>query len=208
MQLQATESYKLRLWPLAAGLVVLLMLWLGPLPAMSRTAFSAHMMLHLGIVSVASPMVALGLVHSGAGNRFFDASFISPGLAIALDLVVVWGWHSPPLHEAAARTPLLFVLQQASFLVAGVTVWSVSFRAGGARAGVGILVMFVTFMHMAMLGILLTLAPELLYAPDLCIGAFGFRGLEDQRLGGLLMASLGGLPYLLGGMVLTYRMLR
>ena len=53
-----------------------------------------------------------------------------------------------------------------------------------------------------------TLAPELLYAPDLCIGAFGFRGLEDQRLGGLLMASLGGLPYLLGGLVLTYRMLR
>jgi putative membrane protein len=48
-------------WPLGLGALVLMLLWLGPLPAMSRRAFSAHMTLHLGVAVVAAPMVAIGL---------------------------------------------------------------------------------------------------------------------------------------------------
>jgi putative membrane protein len=79
--------------------------------------------------------------------------------------------------------------------------------AGGSRAafGIGMFAMLLTFMHMAMLGVLLALAPNLLYAPELCLGAFGLDRLDDQRLGGALMAVGGGLPYLIGGVALAYR---
>jgi putative membrane protein len=51
---------------------------------------------------------------------------------------------------------------------------------------------------MTMFGMMLTLAPILLYDPDLCRGAFGLDRLQDQHLGGVLMAVGGGLPYLIG----------
>jgi putative membrane protein len=60
---------------------------------------------------------------------------------------------------------------------------------------------------MAMLGALLALAPELLYSPELCLGAFGVERLDDQRLGGALMATLGSLPYLAGALFLVHRLL-
>jgi putative membrane protein len=61
-------------------------------------------------------------------------------------------------------------------------------------------------MHMAMLGLLLSLAPALVYAPEFCLGAWGLSPLDDQRFGGGMMAVLGGLPYLAGGLVLAYRL--
>jgi putative membrane protein len=121
-------------------------------------------------------------------------------------MVAVWGWHAPALHTAAALDGRVFVVQQASFLAAGMVVWLVGF-SGRSRAasGIGALAMMVTFMHMAMLGVLLTLAPGLLYPPEICLGAFGLDRLADQRLGGGLMAVGGGMPYLFGGLVLAHR---
>ena len=192
-------------WPLLAGLLILAALWLGPLPAMSRRAFSPHMMLHLGVAVVAAPMIAIGLARARLGVDL-ERPLLLALAASALEMVVVWGWHVPALHEAAALDDRFFVAQQGSFLLAGVFIWLVSF-SGGSRAacGIGMLAMLLTFMHMAMLGVLLSLAPQLLYAPELCLGAFGLDQLDDQRLGGALMAVGGGLPYLLGGIVLAYR---
>jgi putative membrane protein len=192
-------------WPLLAGLLILAVLWLGPLPAMSRRAFSPHMMLHLGVAVVAAPLIAIGLARARRGVDLQQPLLLALA-ASALEMVVVWGWHVPALHEAAALDDRFFVAQQGSFLLAGVFIWLVSF-AGGSRAacGIGMLAMLLTFMHMAMLGVLLSLAPQLLYAPELCLGAFGLDRLDDQRFGGALMAVGGGLPYLLGGIVLAHR---
>ena len=44
----------------------------------------------------------------------------------------------------------------------------------------------------------MTLTPILLYDPELCRGAFGLDRLQDQHLGGVVMAVGGGLPYLIG----------
>ena len=192
-------------WPLLAGLVILAALWLGPLPAMSRRAFSPHMILHLGVAVVAAPLIAIGLARARLRGDLQRPLLLALA-ASALEMVVVWGWHVPALHEAAALDDRFFVAQQGSFLLAGVFIWLVSF-SGGSRAacGIGMLAMLLTFMHMAMLGVLLSLAPQLLYAPELCLGAFGFDRLDDQRFGGALMAVGGALPYLLGGIVLAHR---
>lgn len=195
-------------WPLWTGLAVLAVLWLGPLPAMSRTAFSAHMVLHLGVVALAAPLLAIGLVQSGIRldsaahlRRWMVASFVC-------EMVVVWGWHAPYLHEAAARNVGVFMLQQVSFLIVGLSLWLLGFAAR-AKAAVGAaLILFVlTLMHMTMLGTLLIFAPRLIYAPEFCLGAFGLQPLDDQRFGGILMATWSGIVYLAAGIALGYRLL-
>lgn len=190
------------------GILILALLWLGPLPALSRTAFSAHMLLHLGVVALAAPVLALGLVRSGrrlrTGERFATAAV----LIFSLEMLVVWGWHLPALHEAAARQVGIFVLQQLSFVVVGAAVWWLALSVRRRSELVVTLLGFaLTLMHMTMLGVLLLLAPRLLYPAELCMGLFGFTELEDQRLGGVLMAAWGGGAYLLGGLVLGWRLI-
>lgn len=191
---------------LLAGTLILAGLWLGPLPAMSRTAFSAHMLLHLGVVALVAPLLAVGLVQAGLKLNEHMRSWMA--LAFAMEMVVVWGWHAPFLHEAAARNVWVFVVQQLSFLLVGLAVWWVGLAAQRRKDQVTAMLGFaLTLMHMTMLGVLLIMAPELIYPADLCLGAFGFEQLEDQRFGGVLMAAWGGLAYLVGGIVLGYRLL-
>ncbi len=192
-------------WLLAA-LLILAGLWLGPLPAMSRTAFSAHMLLHLGVVALVAPLLAMGLVRMGLQLGSNMRSWMV--LAFAMEMVVVWGWHAPALHEAAARHVGVFVIQQLSFLLVGLAVWLAGLAARQRRDLVTAMFGFaLTLMHMTMLGVLLLMAPKLIYPAELCLGAFGFEQLEDQRFGGVLMAAWGGLAYLVGGIVLGYRLL-
>jgi putative membrane protein len=173
---------------------------------MSHYAFSIHMALHLGVTVIAAPLIAIGLTASGLGFSPPHRPWIAAIGASLFEMVVVWGWHIPAPYEAAIGSGALFVLQQASFLVAGMLVWMVAF-AGNTRLHyvVGTLAMLMTFMHMTMLGVLLAVAQRLLYSPDLCLGVFGVQGLANQQLGGALMAVGGGLPYLVGGTVLAYR---
>jgi len=182
-----------------AGMLVLAALWLGPLPLISQTAFSPHMMLHLGVVVVAAPLIAFGLAVHIPPMTNFGTALSRCLLAFLFEMVAVWGWHVPLLHDAAARNTSLFVLEQSSFLVAGLALWTAAFKARSREtAPAAAIALFLTFTHMTMFGLILTLAPILLYDPDLCRGAFGLDRLQDQHLGGVLMAVGGGLPYLIG----------
>jgi putative membrane protein len=182
-----------------AGMLVLAALWLGPLPSLSQVAFSPHMMLHLGIVVVAAPLIAFGLAVHIPPMTDFGTALSRCLLALLFEMVAVWGWHVPLLHDTAAHNTSLFVLEQASFLVAGLAVWTAAFTARSREtAPAAAIALFLTFMHMTMFGLVLTLAPILLYDPNFCRGAFGLDRLQDQHLGGVLMAVGGGLPYLIG----------
>lgn len=190
-----------------SGVLLLALLWLGPLPDMARRAFSPHMILHLGVTVVAAPLIALGLVGLARDRAVRHPVALALGASL-FEMLVVWGWHAPTLHEAAAARLPAFMAQQASFLAAGILIWAAAYSGTGrTMAGVGVFAMLFTFMHMAMLGLLLALAPDLVYAPAFCLGAWGLEPLDDQRLGGALMAVFGGLPYLAGGLALTWRML-
>ena len=184
---------------LALGLAALAALWLGPLVPMSRTAFSPHMLLHLGVVVVASPLLGLSLaVRLRPFGGFRDALSWCL-LAGAFEMLAIWGWHIPLLHDAAGRSGWLFALEQASFLAGGLALWTaIGLAREGAPAGAAAIALFFTFSHMTLFGLVLTLAPRLIYDPDLCRGAFGLDRLADQQFGGVLMAVGGGLPYLLG----------
>jgi len=194
--------------PLAAGALILAALWLSPLPVLSQRIFSIHMALHLAVIVLAAPPIAYGLSRRLPLLTGLRDAFNWGLLAALADMVIVWGWHVPLLHDLAGRSLPMLYLQQLSFLAAGLAVWTVAFTAASREArAVAALVLFLTFMHMSMFGVVLTLAPALLYDPSLCLGGFGLSSLDDQRLGGILMAIAGGLPYLIGTAFLVYRVL-
>jgi putative membrane protein len=194
---------------LGCGALILGLLWLGPLADASRRSFTAHMVLHLGVVAVAAPILSFGLLAALPRMQRLRSPLLL-GLAVSFaEMAVVWGWHLPDLHGAASFYDGVFAIQQASFLVAGLGLWLVSFAdRSRAVSGAGVLAMLLTFMHMSMLGTALAISPGLLYAPSVCQGVLGLGPLDDQRLGGVLMASAGGLPYLTGAIALAIRVMK
>jgi putative membrane protein len=197
---------------LICGCLALVAAWGGPLPQLARQAFWAHMTMHMGVVAVAAPLLALGL----AGGRL-DPVRQTPGLfapvpASALELVVVWAWHTPALHHVARHGLAGLVAEQGMFLLAGLLVWLSAFGGDawqrGNRTAAGIVGLLLTAMHMTLLGALLALTWRPLYAHAEGFTGAGLTPLEDQHLGGAIMLLVGGLSYLCGGLWLTVGLLR
>ena len=189
-------------------MLLLAVLWLSPLAAWSRTSFAPHMLLHVGVVSIAAPLLALGLAGRVPGPATFRSALSWCLLAGFAEFVAVWIWHAPILHDLAARDNFAFALEQASFLLGSLGLWLAtlaSWRRDTAPAGA--IALFLTFAHMSLFGLLLTLAPRLLYDPDLCAGAFGLDRLDNQHLGGAIMLA-GGLAPLTGALVSATRAVR
>lgn len=186
----------MRSWAAILTTLALVFAWAAPLDRWIGGGFPAHMLTHMTLVAVAAPAVVLAF--PGAFQRLRV-----PVLAGAvLEFLIVWGWHLPALHGAARTAGSWFLLEQALFLFGGLAVWAGALRAAEPLAGAGGLLL--TSMHMTLLGALLVLASDDLYAaycgtpPDV-IG---------QRLGGLLMLAIGSPVYLIGGLCLTATALR
>lgn len=193
------------------GLFVLAIVWLGPLPQLAGQAFFAHMTMHMGVVAVAAPLIALGI----AGRRRFDPVAIAPWLfapvpASIVELLVVWAWHAPALHHAVRHHTAALVAEQGMFLVSGLFMW-VSAVGGDnwtnrSRRAAGIVGLLLTSMHMTLLGALLALTPRPLYAHTTIV--WGMTPIEDQHLGGAIMLAVGGVSYLAGGLWLMSGLMR
>lgn len=196
------------------GPLALAVLWLGPLPEMTRHSFAAHMALHMGVVAVAAPLIAVGFA-GGPLDPVRRRPKWFPAIPLSIvELVVVWAWHAPALHHAARNVPGGFVAEQLSFFTAGLLVWFASLSgpraAPSERAGAGIAALLLTSMHMTLLGALLALTPRALYshAAHNHGESNALTSLDDQHLGGAIMLVVGGISYLAGGLALTTRLVR
>jgi putative membrane protein len=195
---------------LIIGLLTLAAAWIGPLPQLARRAFFAHMTMHMAVVAVAAPLLALGF----AGGRFDPVRkvpWLFPPIPISiLELVAVWAWHTPALHHAARHSSVGVAAEQGMFLITGLLVWLSAAggdeRSGGNRKGAGVVALLLTSMHMTLLGALLALTPRPLYAHH--AGFSRLTALEDQQLGGAIMLLIGGISYLIGGLWLMVGLLQ
>lgn len=193
---------------LLAGLVVLAVVWAGPLLAAWRGSFSAHMVAHMGVVAVAAPLIAAGLSRADASAA--PVSALSQGFlpvaAALLEFIVVWGWHAPAMRAMAEASLAVTAIEQLMFLACGLVLWTSALRPGNETAGaIGLLL---TSMHMTLLGALLALSPRPLYGLSdvTCFGLTLPAGL-DQQIGGVVMLAVGAAVYLAGGVFLVARML-
>ena len=193
-----------------AGFLTLAAAWVWPLPHVAHRAFFMHMTVHMAVVAVAAPLLALGI----AGGRFDPVRRV-PGLfppipASLVELVAVWAWHAPALHHAARHSSAGLMAEQGTFLFTGVLVWLSAFggdaRARANRRAAGVVALLLTSMHMTLLGALLALTPRPLYGHAAAFTAL--TPLEDQQLGGAVMLLVGGLSYLTGGLWLTIGLLQ
>jgi putative membrane protein len=196
---------------LALAIMVLAAVWLGPLPNIAQHSFAAHMTMHIAVVAVAAPLIALALSGTRADPVRTRPRLLSPIPASVIELVIVWAWHVPALHHAARHQAWALLSEQGSFIAAGVLLW-ISAIGGSPeqrrlRAGPGVLALLFTSMHMTLLGALFALASRPLFhsVPE---PASAVSSLADQHLGGAIMLLVGGVSYLAGGLWLTAIMLR
>ena len=196
--------------PLVLGVAALALAWLGPLPRLAGHSFAAHMTMHMAVVAVAAPLLALAIAGTKADPVTTMPQLAAPIPMSMLDLVVVWAWHVPLLHQTARAETGAFVLEQGMFLVAGILLWISAI--GGEReprrlrAGGGIVALLFTSMHMTLLGALFALGNRPLFRHTLSAG--DASSLTDQQVGGVIMLLVGGASYLLGGLWLTSLALR
>ena len=201
----------MRVTLLGLGVCVLALAWFGAPGVPPAYVFSAHMLRHMAVVAVAAPLLAAAAAHGP-----LDPARAAPWLfaaipAAMLELVVVWGWHMPVLHQAARASTGTLVLEQLAFLGAGLFLW-ISALGGPAgqrhaRRAAGVVGLLLTAMHMTLLGALFALAPRPLYQhPGHSVNALA--ALEDQHLGGAIMLLVGGASYAAGGVWLVAGMLR
>jgi putative membrane protein len=193
------------------GAVVLAATWLGPLPAIARQSFAAHMSMHMAVVAIGAPLVAVAMSGTALDPARILPRLFAPIPASLFELVVVWAWHAPAWHHAARQQAWALAIEQGSFVAAGLLLWVAACggdrEQGGARGAAGVVALLFTSMHMTLLGALFALAnrPLFSHAADTAGAA---AALADQQLGGAIMLLVGGTSYLTGGLWLTGTVLR
>jgi putative membrane protein len=208
----------------AAGWLTLAVALVSPLHGLGETLFTAHMIQHVLLVGIAAPLLVLG--RPGAALSWSLPKAWRPGLGVIVragpvaagwkmatnPLVAtvlhggtIWAWHVPLLFEAALDNEWLHWLEHATFLATAVLFWwaLIGRPARALGYGVSLACLFVTLLHTSLLGTLLTLSPQLWYAPAAGAAEWGLTALEDQQLAGLIMWIPGAALYTLAALVLA-----
>ena len=192
----------------AGGLALVALGLLGPVDAWSEELLTLHMAQHLLIADLAAPLLLVGLrtpvlqfflprpvlvpLARRRGLRRAFRAVRRPPVAVALWVLVLFGWHLEPMFEGALRSPPLHALQHQSFVVASLLVWWPALEPTRRRLrgelwkighvlGARLAGMFLGMAFIAM--------RSPLYAPYYD-GAAGLSPLHDQQLAGGLMLSV------------------
>jgi putative membrane protein len=191
-----------------AGLVVVYVALESPLDALaSGRLLSAHMVQHELLMSVAPPLLLLGvypeliarpsraLLRWAARQHRTVAVLGSAPLLFALWLGLLYAWHAPRLYELALFSERWHIAQHASFLLAGLVFWLpalgslpglVRLRPAGVLAYLGL-----AQVGVGLLAALFIWSPVPLYpAYDGLPTLLGLTRAADQRLAGALMVAI------------------
>ncbi|CAN5598657.1 hypothetical protein BH20ACT19_BH20ACT19_14020 [soil metagenome] len=204
-----------------AGVAVLLAAIASPLDGLGEEyLFSAHMLQHVLLGDLAPALLLLSLsrvIMRPTTRRLMRVEralgpFASPWTGIALWPSLMYLWHVPALYEAAIESPVMHLVEHASFFAAGVAVWwplvaPVPMRRplrglwtvayiGAAKFG------------LAALGLYLTWSGNLLY--DHYAGVtrvWGLSAIDDQNAGGAIMMVEQSLTFVIALVALFAGML-
>jgi len=209
-----------------AGVAVMMLALISPLDTLGdEYLFSAHMMQHLLLEMAVPPLLLLGLTPRFARTVIdcrplgrIERVLGKPMLAWTLGIATLALWHLPRLFDAALGNEYIHIAEHLCFMVTATIFWwpvlaplpqsriaplpTQLYLLGGAIAS-------------GLLGIWLTFAPTVLYAPydpadSLHLAAllrtgWGLTPLVDQQVGGLLMWVGGGFVFLAVMVVLFLR---
>ena len=188
-----------------AGLVVLFASLNGPIHDLSDYfLFSAHMVQHLLLTMVVTPLLLAGtpawMLRPLFASRVIGPlarRLTRPAACFLIFNVTLVLWHLPPLYNLAMASHAVHIVQHLCFLGASTFLWwpflgpLVEQRPPyAARMLYGVLLMF----PMSIIGMYLTYADRILYpAYEGAPRIWGITPLEDQLIGGLIMWIPGNL---------------
>lgn len=179
-----------------AAVAVMIVAFISPLCALSSALFSARVVHHLLLVTVAAPLLTLALRPK-----------TSLGLAwpLVASTLVLWAWHHPTAYDLALSNVAVYWMMQITLLGSAVWFWRAVFAADYAPVE-RILFVVASFAQMGMLGAILTFAPSALYAAHaIAPYEWGLTPIGDQQLGGLIMWVPAGIPYAVAAAFLARR---
>lgn len=184
----------------AALIILLLILFVSPFCALTSALFSARVVHHVALAAIAAPLLVMALPRGALRLPGSLATWI------ALQTLVFWVWHSPPLYAwALSSDPAYWAMQFSLFASAAAFWWAV--RRASPTAAVAALL--ATMVQMGLLGALITFAASPLYAPHFSTTLpWGLAPLDDQQLAGLIMWAPAAGFYLAAALILLGRWLR
>jgi putative membrane protein len=114
--------------------------------------------------------------------------------ATILHGITIWAWHAPVAFDAAVTNVAVHRMQHLSFLATAIVFWWSVLRT--SDRGLAAWHLFITMLHMSILGALMALAPRVLYVAQTATASeWGLTPLEDQQLAGIVMWVPAGTIY-------------
>jgi putative membrane protein len=186
-----------------AGLAVVWMTAASPLAHMDHHLLTAHMVMHLLIMTAAAPLILFGARPALVRWR---PPIIGCWLAGTLTVLL---WHVPVVFELAFESHVWHQFEAASFLAAGIVFWwPVIQLCPSSRWSVPVY-LFLATLPCDALSAFLVFCGRVVYRPYFSgdHAMFGLSPLEDQALAGALMWVTVTFVYLIPALVLTARLL-
>lgn len=220
-----------RAYAFGGGLTAVGLALLSPIDRLAGILFSAHMVQHVLLVTVAAPLIAwaapgAALVQGipqqsrravvGARRAFgVDAAALRrlrhPLARWLVFVTTFWLWHASRLYAAAVDHEWVHVAEHVTFLGTALLVWSAILGPRRARTdrGAAVLIVFLLALQGVLLSALLTFARSPWYEPyaDEAPG-WGLDPLADQHLAGVIMWVPTGLVHAAIGIALVVGWLR
>jgi cytochrome c oxidase assembly factor CtaG len=196
----------------------------SPAAGLADRVLTVHMVQHVLLLMVASPLLALGrplatmmrLLSLGWRLRLLPFRRRARGwlkgrpglwavpLAGLAHAAAVAGWHLPVAYDAAVAHAWVHALEHLSFVATGVVLWSVLFEATRRdRYPLVAAVLFALMLESIAIGASLIFASRPVYASY----GTGAGAIDDQQLAGVVMWAYGGAAMLLVGLALFVRWL-
>jgi putative membrane protein len=166
-----------------------------------------HMAAHIIAMNLAAPLCAAALLRARSSPRF-----IHLGMATALQIILLWGWHSPAVFAASVGNSVLMPAMHLSLFTAATWFWMAVILYARRASWMPLAALLLTGKLFCLLGVLLTFAPRAIYWQaaflPTCLGVVSpWPLLEDQQLAGLLMLTACPLVYVGAAIVIAKRWL-
>lgn len=181
-------------WKTGFSLLLLIAAFISPLCAMTSALFSVRLAHHILLGSVLAPFVVL-MCLSATPKKWLmkipvEAVFVA-------HTAIYWVWHLPFGYAFALSGTWQYWLMQIALILASILMWQALLSRHTSVAATTSLALG-TMVQMGFLGAILTFAPTSLFEAHFATTqTFGLTPLEDQQLAGVLMWTLGFVPYVI-----------
>jgi putative membrane protein len=215
-------------------LVGLFFIWFATaslIAPLDQQLLTVHMVQHLLLMTLAPPLIWLGepvrallcglpeRVARPAATAFQQTrlhqlwlAITRPVFALSAASAVLVGWHIPALFMLGMHSETWHLLEQSSFLAAGLLFWwpVVEPWPSVSRQDLSIIFyLFLATLPCDILSAFLVFCDRVVYPMYFSASQlFGFTALEDQQCAGALMWTAVTVVYLVAGAMLTVRLLR